>query len=123
MGLFHEFNVWHKIEHTWGTEALAGLETKKGQIEVVKRRFNSFHNTDLKMYLDALGVNTLLITGVSCHMCVNGTIVGAIDHDYFVIALHDAIAGPSEGLCNMLFTKLWPLWAVRVVTVEEALGE
>lgn len=111
------------IEHTWGAKPVEGLEPKEGQIEVIKTRFNSFHNTNLKSLLDALQVDTLLITGVSCHMCVNGTIVGAVDEDFNVIALHDAIAGPSEGLCGFLFTKLWPQWAVRVVTVSEALGE
>ncbi len=111
------------IEHTWGAEPLEGLESKEGQIQVIKRRFNSFYNTDLKKYLDSMNIDTLLITGVSCHMCVNGTIVGAVDNDYKVIALHDAIAGPSEPLCSFLFTKLWPLWAVRVMTVGEALGE
>jgi len=110
------------IENTWGAKPYAGLEPGEGQVEVIKKRFNSFHNTNLKPLLDALGVDTLIITGVSCHMCVNGTIVGAVDCDYNIIALHDAIAGPSEGLCNFLFTKLWPQWAVRVVTVSEALG-
>ncbi len=110
-------------EHTWGAEPFAGLAPSKGQIEVIKRRFNSFHNTDLKQLLDTLQVNTLLITGVSCHMCVNGTVVGAVDNDFNVIALQDAIAGPSEGLCNFLFTTLWPQWAVRVATVSEALGQ
>jgi ureidoacrylate peracid hydrolase len=110
------------VEHTWGAKPLAGLEPGEGQLEVIKKRFNSFHNTNLKPLLEALGVDTLIITGVSCHMCVNGTIVGAVDEDYNIIALHDAIAGPSEGLCNFLFTKLWPQWAVRVVTVSEALG-
>jgi nicotinamidase-related amidase len=111
------------IEHTWGAKPLAGLEPREGQIEVIKKRFNSFHNTNLRTLLDALKVDTLLITGVSCHMCVNGTIVGAVDEDFNVIALHDAIAGPSEPLCNFLFTKLWPQWAVKVVTVSEALGK
>jgi ureidoacrylate peracid hydrolase len=111
------------IEHTWGAEPFAGLEPGEGQIEVIKKRTNSFHNTNLKSLLDALQVDTLLITGVSCHMCINGTIVGAVDEDYNVIALHDAIAGPSEGLCGFLFTKLWPQWAVKVLTVSEAFGE
>ena len=111
------------IEHTWGAKPFAGLEPGEGQLEVIKKRFNSFHNTNLKPLLDALGVDTLIITGVSCHACVNGTIVGANDWDYKLIVLHDAIAGPSEGMCNFLFTKLWPSWGVKVVTVSEALGK
>ena len=111
------------IEHTWGAKPFAGLEPGEGQLEVIKKRFNSFHNTNLKPLLDALGVDTLIITGVSCHACVNGTIVGANDWDYKLIVLHDAIAGPSEGMCNFLFTKLWPSWGVKVVTILEALGK
>jgi nicotinamidase-related amidase len=111
------------IEHTWGAKPFAGLEPGEGQLEVIKKRFNSFHNTNLKPLLDALGVDTLIITGVSCHACVNGTIVGANDWDYKFIVLYDAIAGPSEGMCNFLFTKLWPSWGVKVVTILEALGK
>jgi ureidoacrylate peracid hydrolase len=111
------------IEHTWGAEPFKGLEPKKGQLEVIKKRFNSFHNTNLKPLLDALGIDTLIVTGVSCHACVNGTIVGGNDWDYKLIALHDAIGGPSDGMCSFLFEKLWPSWGVKVVTVSEALGE
>jgi len=110
------------IEHTWGAKPFAGLEPGEGQLEVIKKRFNGFHNTNLKPLLDSLGVDTVLVTGVSCHACVNGTIVGANDWDYKIIALHDAIAGPSEGMCNFLFTNLWPSWGVKVVEISEALG-
>jgi len=111
------------IEGTWGAKPIAGLEPKEGQLEVIKKRFNSFHNTNLKPLLDALGVDTLIVTGVSCHACVNGTIVGGNDWDYRLIALHDGIAGPSDAMCDFLFKSLWPSWGVQVVTVSEALGK
>lgn len=111
------------IMHTWGAKPFEGLEPREGQLEVIKKRFNSFHNTNLKPLLDALGVDTVIVTGVSCHACVNGTIVGANDWDYRMIALKDGIGGPSNEMCNFLFDKLWPSWGAKVVTVSEALGE
>jgi hypothetical protein len=53
------------IEHTWGAKPFAGLEPGEGQLEVIKKRFNSFHNTNLKPLLDALGVDTLMIGTIS----------------------------------------------------------
>ena len=67
-------------------------------------------------------IDTLLITGVTCSKCVNCTIVGAVDRDYNIIALRDAMAGYTDEECEIMFTKVWPGYRVKVVTVDEALG-
>jgi nicotinamidase-related amidase len=110
------------IEHTEGAEPAKGLEVRPGQLEVIKRRFNSFYGTELESLLRARDIDTLLITGVTCAKCVNCTIVGAVDRDYNVIALRDAMAGYTDEECEIMFTKVWPGWRVKVVTVDEALG-
>lgn len=107
------------IEGTWGAEYVSGLEVKPGQIEVAKKRFSSFYDTELPTLLRGLGATTLLVCGVSATHCVMATVVSAVDRDYNVIALTDAIAGPSEELTNSAF-KIWALWKVKLMTVKEA---
>jgi nicotinamidase-related amidase len=46
-----------------------------------------------------------------------------VDRDYNVIALSDACAGYTDEECEIMFTKVWPKWKVKVVTVDEALGK
>ena len=109
------------LEGTWGAEYVSGLEVKPGQIEICKKRFSAFYDTELDTLLRGLGTTTLLICGVSATHCVNGTVVDAVDRDYNIIALTDAIAGPSEELVECAY-KLWALWGVKLMTVEEALS-
>ena len=107
------------IEGTWGAGYVSGLEVKPGQIEISKKRFSSFYDTELSTLLRGLGATTLLVCGVSATHCVMATVVSAVDRDYNVIALTDAIAGPSDELTNCAF-KIWALWKVKLMTVEQA---
>ena len=107
------------VKGTWGAEPFPGLEVKEGQIQVFKERMNAFYGTNLESILRGLGVNTLIVTGVTARGCLNATLVGAADRDYTVVALRDCIAGGNEEICNFLFDKVWPFWKVKVVKSTE----
>jgi nicotinamidase-related amidase len=62
-----------------------------------------FYTTPLDAYLRNLGVTTLVITGVSANIAVNGTAIEAMNLGYTVIVPHDAIAGdPPEYVEQLL---------------------
>jgi nicotinamidase-related amidase len=107
------------VENTWGAEPVKGLEVKEGQLVVIKKRQGAFYGTELEGLLRNLGVNTLLVTGVSVHACVNATVVGAADRDFDIIALSDCCAAPSEEMANFFFTKGWKTYGVKVMTISE----
>lgn len=111
------------VKGTWGAEPFPGLEVKEGQIQVFKERMNAFFGTNLDSILKGLDLNTLIVTGVTARGCVNGTLVGAADRDYDVIALRDCIGGASEEICNFLFDKVWPFWKIKVLTLTECFGQ
>jgi len=109
-----------------GREHLGGqggkrLELKEGQLVVIKKRQGAFYGTELEMLLRNLGVNALLVTGVSVHACVNATIVGASDRDFDIIALSDCCAVPSEEISDFFFTKGWKSYGVKVMALSEIL--
>jgi len=110
------------VKGTWGAEPFPGLEVKKGQIQVFKERMSAFYGTNLESILRGLGVNTLIVTGVTARGCLNATLVGAADRDYNIVALRDCIAGGNEEICNFLFDKVWPFWKIRVVKLSEYFG-
>ncbi|XP_051119628.1 probable inactive nicotinamidase At3g16190 [Andrographis paniculata] len=65
-----------------GTELVDGLEIKDSDYKVVKTRFSAFFNTNLHSYLQAIGVNNLVITGVQTPNCIRQTVFDAVSLDY-----------------------------------------
>ena len=52
----------------------------------------SFYATDLECILQARGITTLIVCGVTTEVCVHTTIREANDRGYFCIAVRDACA-------------------------------
>jgi nicotinamidase-related amidase len=62
-----------------------------------------FHTTPLDQYLRNLGIETVIITGVSANIAVNGTAIEAMNRGYRVIVPSDCIAGdPPEYVEQLL---------------------
>lgn len=61
-----------------------------------------FYTTPLDAYLRNLGVTTVILTGVSANIAVNGTAIEAMNLGYRVIVPADAIAGDPPEYVEML---------------------
>jgi nicotinamidase-related amidase len=62
-----------------------------------------FYTTPLDAYLRNLGVKTVIITGVSANIAVNGTSLEAMNRGYRVIVPSDCIAGdPPDYVTQLL---------------------
>lgn len=57
---------------------------------------DSFHNTELETLLRRLGRKTLLICGVSTNLCVEATVISAVERDFNVIVLKDCTASGNQ---------------------------
>jgi nicotinamidase-related amidase len=75
-----------------GAEIHASVSPEAGETVITKHAVNSFHETDLKARLDALGATDLVIVGAMSHMCVEGTTRAAADLGYRCQVIHDACA-------------------------------
>ncbi|MCE7798017.1 cysteine hydrolase [Sphingobium sufflavum] len=69
-----------------------------GDIEVQKRLYDSFHGTDFDAQLQARGIDTLVVCGLSTDCCVDQTARAAFHHDYDVFIVSDACAAYEPGL-------------------------
>lgn len=76
---------------SWGAE-FYGVHPVDGDIVIEKHRFNAFHNTRLDTALRALGIGTVVITGVSSNVCVMTTAFHSVVAGYHVVAAEDACA-------------------------------
>jgi len=69
-----------------------GPKPLPGEAVVLKTRYSGFVGTDLDARLTALGVDTLVVAGLTTECCVGGTVQDAFHHDYHVFVAADACA-------------------------------
>ncbi|GLF98491.1 isochorismatase family cysteine hydrolase [Streptomyces yaizuensis] len=81
---------------TWGTRIHDSLRPADGEPIVEKRRVSPFFGTHLDVLLRNLGVNTLLLTGVTTDLVILSTARDGHDRDYHVEVLEDATATDSQ---------------------------
>lgn len=75
-----------------GIEIHSSVAPTADEAVVTKHQVNSFHQTDLKDRLDAMGVDELVICGAMSHMCIEGTTRAAAELGYKCQVIHDACA-------------------------------
>jgi nicotinamidase-related amidase len=89
-----------------------------------KRRFSAFFKTDLDQTLRVLGVDTIVVTGITTEVCVLMTVMDGLSHDFSAILLEDCSASRSKEFhqgCLNLYRDfaLYPL--LRMMTLDEFL--
>ena len=91
-----------------GTEQsqyVAGLDTE-GATGLVKTRDSAFFDTDLAARLRNLGVERLVLCGISTHSCVAQTAIDAFAHNFRAAVARDAVASENPDLSQALLAFL-----------------
>jgi nicotinamidase-related amidase len=70
-----------------------GPKPAPGELVVAKTRYSGFVGTDLDARLKALGVDTLVVAGLTTECCVDSTVRDAFSLDYHVFVAANACAG------------------------------
>jgi ureidoacrylate peracid hydrolase len=73
-----------------GIEIYPEVASRAGEIVIKKHRYSAFYGTDLEIILRGLGVDTVIITGVTTENCCHATARDALFRDYKVVFLSDA---------------------------------
>ena len=96
MGIEVETDPVHCVEGTSGCELTAGLDARAGDYHIrSKRRYDSFHGTDLDLLLRCKRIENLVCCGVTTHQCVMSTVFSARHLDYRAIVPEEAVAAVS----------------------------
>jgi ureidoacrylate peracid hydrolase len=72
-----------------------GVEPGEHDTIVVKHRYDAFHATNLDLLLRSHGIRTLVLSGVSTHVCVETTVRSAFVRDYYTVVVSDGCAAYS----------------------------
>ena len=116
----------HSLRGTEGAEVVDDLKPEPTDIILPKRRFSAFFKTDLDLTLRTLGVDTIIVTGITTEVCVLMTVMDGLSHDFSAILLEDCSASRKKEFhreCLNLYRDfaLHPL--LRIMTLEEFLKE
>ncbi|MCZ7570483.1 MAG: cysteine hydrolase [Ardenticatenaceae bacterium] len=85
---------------------LEDLRPLPGEIVITKTSFSAFNSTGIDQTLRNLGVESLIVTGVATHACVELTARDAADRGYWVIIAFDGCATNSGQLQQETLARL-----------------
>ncbi|MGQ9646836.1 MAG: cysteine hydrolase family protein [Thermodesulfobacteriota bacterium] len=116
----------HSLRGTQGAEVIDDLKPQPKDIILPKRRFSAFFKTDLDQTLRMLGVDTIVVTGMTTEVCVLMTVMDGLSHDFSAILIEDCTASGNREFhlkCLSLYRDfaLYPL--LRIMTLEAFLQE
>jgi nicotinamidase-related amidase len=89
-----------------------------GELVVGKIRYSSFFGTNLNAGLKALGVDTLLVCGLTTECCIDSTVRDAFHLDYHVFVATDASAAYEPAVHEAALKNL-ELNCALLVSVDE----
>ena len=98
---YDEFDHWgeHVVEGSWEAELVEELEPRSDEETehaVVKHTYDAFHRTELEGWLDAHGIDDLVVCGTLANVCVLHTAGSAGLRDYRPILLEDAVGAIED---------------------------
>lgn len=105
---------FYTLEGTWGAEIYEECEVGPEDIVIPKLRSTVFHNTPLEALLHAHGIETLVIAGQVTEGCVDNTIRGARDRDFYTPLVRDAVGSTSRERHE----RAMATWTGRIPTPE-----
>ena len=99
MGLWvHKIPVEHLKVGTEPVQIDSRIAPEPGELVIVKKRASGFHGTNLSSYLNAHGVDTVIITGVTMAGCVRHSTEDAIADGFRPIVVREAVGDRVPGV-------------------------
>jgi nicotinamidase-related amidase len=86
------------LEHDPSTQIHETVAPQAEDIVVIKRRVSAFHGTDLDLVLRSLGIETLVICGLSTSGVVMSTVRQGSDLDYKLVVLEDLARDTEQAM-------------------------
>jgi ureidoacrylate peracid hydrolase len=86
------------IRESWDAEVVDELKPQPGERVIDKTRYSAFYDTDLEQQLRELGVDTLIVCGVTTNICVESTVRDAFFRDIRVVVPSDGTAAVTPEL-------------------------
>lgn len=96
-------------------------DAQRDLVVATKKRYDCFTATDLDHALEALGADTLLLTGVNTNSCVIATSISANARDYAVVVVRECVDSMDPDLHDSALAIIGRAFG-WVLTTEEVLA-
>lgn len=104
------------------TELVAELSPADGDVVFEKYKPSTFFGTQLESMLTHLGVDSLVVTGMTTSGCVRATVVDAFSYNYRVVVPEECVADRFVSSHEMALFDLDMKYA-DVVPLDDVLGQ
>lgn len=81
-----------------GADFHRDVQPTEADMVITKHRYSAFIGTPLELQLHALGIQTLVFTGIATNVCVESTARDAFQRDFHVVLVRDCTATSSAQL-------------------------
>ena len=113
-----EIPLWgqHAMKGTWGAQVIDELAPRQGEYVIEKHSYSGFYGTPLDQVLRSLGVDTVVLIGLTTDICVRHTAADAFFRGYKVVVVRDAVAAMIDRQWEDYFRKVY---GATIVNSEE----
>jgi ureidoacrylate peracid hydrolase len=80
------------VRGTWDADIIEEIKPTGKDHIIIKRRDSAFQDTELRVWLRSVGINTLIFCGVDTSICVETSLRDGFNQGYDVILVADATA-------------------------------
>jgi ureidoacrylate peracid hydrolase len=84
------------MRDTWDAQIIDEIKPQKEDHIILKRRDSAFQDTELRVWLQSIQVNTLIFCGIDTSICVETSLRDAFNIGYDVILVSDATASGNK---------------------------
>ena len=88
------------IRGSWDAEIVDELKPSTDDHVVIKRRDSVFQDTEFEVWLQSLGIDALIFSGIDTSICVESSLRDAFNHGYDIVMISDATASNNIGHYN-----------------------
>jgi ureidoacrylate peracid hydrolase len=108
------------VAGTWDADFPKDIAPQKGDIVIEKNRASSFYETRLDSYLRPMGIQNLVVCGVTTNICVETTVRDATQRNYRSFVVRDATGEVEQDRYDVSL-KTMSFFFARVMNVSEVL--
>lgn len=80
------------IRGSWDAEIVDELRPSADDHVVIKRRDSVFQDTEFEVWLQSLGIDSIIFSGIDTSICVESSLRDAFNHGYDIVMISDATA-------------------------------
>src|SRR5215469_11785616 len=80
------------VRGTWDAQTIDEIKPEKDDNVIIKRRDSAFQDTELRVWLQSVGINVLVFCGVDTAICVETSIRDAFNLGYDIVLISYATA-------------------------------